>query len=81
MLHVNGYLIRSMSSLYDRISAYVRLSSRVREYFGVRRELRQGCVISPWLSNVFFDRVVGQVNELATGRREKLRDGMKGVGK
>ena len=52
---VDGYLIRSMSSLYDWSSACVRLSSRVREYFEVRRGMRQGCVMFPWLFNIFFD--------------------------
>ena len=51
---VDGYLIRSMSSLYIGSGACVGLGSRVREHFEVRRWLRQGCVISPWLFNIFF---------------------------
>ena len=37
---VDGYLIRSMSSLYNGSRACVRLGSRVGEYFEVRRGLR-----------------------------------------
>ena len=44
------------------------------EYFEVRRGLRQRNVMSPWVFNIFLDRVVGQVNERATGRGVKLRD-------
>ena len=54
---------------------------RVGEYFEVRRGLRQECVISPWLFNIFFDRVVRQVNDTATGRGVTLRDGNGGDGK
>ena len=51
---VDGYLIRSMSSLYNGSRACVRLGSRLGEIFEVRRGLRQGCVMSPWLFNIFF---------------------------
>ena len=57
MLHecgVDGYLIRSMSSLYNGSRACMRLGSRVGEHFEVEKGLRQGCVMSPWLFNVFF---------------------------
>ena len=50
---VDGYL-RSMISLYNGTRTCVRLSSRVGEYFEVRRVLRQGCVMYPWLFNFFF---------------------------
>ena len=50
----NGYLLSRMNSLYNRSRACVRLGSRVGEYFEVRRELRQGCVMSPWLLNIIL---------------------------
>ena len=40
-----------------------------------RVELIQGCVVFLWLFNVFFDRVIRQVNKMAMGM------GMEGVGK
>ena len=49
---VDGYLIRSISSLYNGSRACVRLGSRVRKMFDVRMGLRQGCVMSPWLFNI-----------------------------
>ena len=63
-----------MSSLRNGSKAYVRLGSRVGQYFEVRKALKQGCVMCPWLFNIFFDRVVRQVNERSTGRGVKLRD-------
>ena len=53
---VNGYLIKSMSSLYNGNRECVRLGSRVGEYFEVEKGLRQRFVISPWLFNIFFTK-------------------------
>ena len=36
--------------------------------------MRQGVVMHPWLFNIFFDRVVRQVNERVMGKEVKLRD-------
>ena len=52
----DGCLITRLSSLYDGSRACVRLGSKVREYFDVRKGLREWCVISMWLFNIFFDR-------------------------
>ena len=71
---VDVHLIRSMSSLYTVSRACVVLGSRVGEMFEVRRWLRQGCVMSTWLFNIFFDKVVRQVNEKAMGKGVKLKD-------
>ena len=74
-----GYLIRCMSSLYNGSRAWVKLGSRMGEYFEVRRGLRQPwCVMSLWLFNL-FDRVIRRVNERAMGNGVKLRD-KNGVG-
>ena len=68
---VGGYLIRSMSSLYEDVwqqSMDVWMGSRVGNIFELRRGLRQGYVMSPWLFNIFFDKGARQVNERAMGR-------------
>ena len=71
---VEHYLFRSMSSLYDRSRTCVKYEREVGEYFEVRRGLRQVYIISPSLFNIFFDRVVRQVNERATGKGMKMKD-------
>ena len=44
------------------------------EYFEIIKELRYRCMFR-WHLTVFFDKVLRQVSERATGRRVKLRDG------
>ena len=77
---VDGYLIRSMSSLYNESRVCVRLGSRVGEYFEVRKGLRQGCLMQISDLNIYFEQVVRQVNERAMGKGIKLRDENRGVG-
>ena len=64
---VYGYMNRSMSTLYDGNRTCVKFGSRVRKYYDLRMRLRQRHVISLWLFNIFFDRVVRLVNEWVTG--------------
>ena len=45
------------------------------EWFPVRVGLRQGCVMSPWLFNLYMDGVVREVNARVLGKGLKLVDG------
>ena len=37
--------------------------------------METGICMSPWFFNIFYDRVVRQVNERSMGKGVKLRDG------
>ncbi len=47
--------------------ACVRVGIGVRDWFPVRGGLQQGCVMSPWLFNIYIDGVVKEVNERTLG--------------
>ena len=64
-----------MKSLYAGSKACVGVGNEVSEWFPVRVGLRQGCVMSPWLFNLYIDGVIREVNARALGRRLKLIDG------
>ena len=75
MYGVGGKLLNAVRSLYGDSKACVRVGGEVSEWFSVRMGLRQGCVMSPWLFNLFIDGVVREVNARVLGRGLKLVDG------
>ena len=72
---IGGRLLRGVKSLYVGSKACVRVGNEVSEWFPVRVGLRQGCVMSPWLFNLYIDGLVREVNARVLGRGLKLVDG------
>ena len=60
--------------MYVGSKACVRVGNEVSEWFLVRVGLRQGCVMSLWLFNLYIDGVVREVNARVLGRELKLVD-------
>ncbi|CAK1594622.1 unnamed protein product, partial [Parnassius mnemosyne] len=48
-------LIQALRSLYRDSSACVRINGVYSDWFGIHKGVRQGCVASPWLFNLFMD--------------------------
>ena len=71
---IGGKLLEGVKSLYVNSSACVRVGNEVSECFPVKVGLRQGCVMSPWLFNLYIDGVVREVNARVMGRGLKLID-------
>ena len=59
---VGGKLLKAVQSFYADSRAGVRVGNDVSEWFPVNVGLRQGCMMSPWLFNVYMDGVVREVN-------------------
>ena len=57
---VGGKLLKAVQSFYVDSRVCVRVGNDVSEWFPVG--LRQGCVMSLWLFNVYMDVVVREVN-------------------
>ena len=51
-------LLDGIKAFYENCRSCVRVRREMTEFFDVRVGLRQGCVMSPWLFNVFMDSVV-----------------------
>lgn len=64
---VDDCLIRALRSLYKDSIACVRINGRCSEWFRIRRGLRQGCVASPWLFNLYVDSCLKGMKERVGG--------------
>ena len=59
---MEGKLLKAVPSFYVEGRACVQVGMSMSEWFPVNVGLRQGCVMSPWLFDVFMDGVVREVN-------------------
>ena len=55
---VEEWLLNVIRAMYVDSEACVRVDGEMSEWFGIRRGVRQGCVMSPWLFNVFMDNCI-----------------------
>ena len=70
---IGGRVLKDIMSFYDEGRACVRVGSKVSESFEVKMGLRQGCVMSPWLFNMYMDGVVREVYSRVPGKGVKMR--------
>ncbi len=65
---VGGKLLSAIQSFYEESSRCVKISGETSEHFEIKVGLRQGCVMSPWLFNIYMDGVMiemkGKVGEV-----------------
>ena len=69
-------LVRAIQSLYVECEARVKVGGKHSEWFEVEQGVRQGCILSPWLFNVFLDVIVQEARE---GFKEGVRLGEENV--
>ena len=72
LVNFGGKLLKAVQSFYVDSRACVRVGNDVSEWFPVIIGLRQGCVMSPWLFNVYMDGVVRKVNVRVLGKGLQL---------
>ena len=69
---VGGKLLKAVQSFYVKSRACVRAGNDVSEWFPVNVGLREACVMSPWLFNVYMDGVVREMNVRVLGKGLEL---------
>lgn len=69
MYGVNSNLVQALKSLYRDCRACVRINGAHTEWFNIHRGVRQGCVASPWLFNLFMDNCLKDLKERKCGLR------------
>ncbi len=55
MLWVGGHIFEGIRSICENASASVHVNRELNESFSVEVGVRQGCVMSPWLFNIYMD--------------------------
>ena len=61
-------MLKAVQSFHVDSRACVRVGNDVPKWFPVNVGLRQRCVMSPWLFNVYMDGVVREVNVRVLGK-------------
>ena len=65
-------MLKAVKRFYVDSRACVRVENDESEWFPVNVGLRPGCVMSPWLFNVYMDGVVREVNVRVLGKGLEL---------
>ena len=56
------HIIKLIKSLYDEQQASVRINGETSEWFKVGQGVRQGCIISPHLFNIYTENIMRQLH-------------------
>ncbi len=72
-----GQLLEGIKSFYENASASVQVNDELSESFNVEVGVRQGCVMPPWLFNIYKD---GCISVIKVGvRKLGARSNVRGV--
>ena len=58
---MGGQLLEGVKAFYRDASACVRVDGELSESFAIGMGVRQGCVMSPWLFNIFMDSCIREM--------------------
>ena len=64
---IGGNMYRAIKSLYSSVKASVRLGSYTTEWFDIKCGLRQGCILSPILFNLYINDLAVYLKSLDIG--------------
>ena len=56
--NISNNLIRVIKNLYDKASSVVLSNSSIGDWFRTTVGVRQGCLLSPTLFNIFLERIM-----------------------
>ena len=65
--NINAYTIRVIRNLYDQTSSAVYLNGNIGKWFQITVGVRQRCLVSPTLFNIFLERIMTEALEEQKG--------------
>ena len=63
LYNINANLTRVIKSLYDKATSAVYLNNSIGDWFRTTVGVRQGCLLSPTLFNIFLERIMADALE------------------
>ena len=63
MHHISANLVRTIEQLYDKATSAVQMNGSIGEWFRTTVVVRQGCLLSPTLFNIFLKRIMSDALE------------------
>ncbi len=67
------HILKWIQAFHKEANACVRMKGEFSESFTVEVGVRQRCVMSPWLFNIFIDGCKREMKDIARNRGAKLR--------
>ena len=65
---VNENLVRTIAQLYNKTTSAVQTNSSTGEWLRTKVGLRQGCILSPILFNIYLERILTNALEEHDGK-------------
>ena len=63
LYNINANLTRVIQNLYDKATSAVYFNSNIGDWFRTTVGVRQGCLLSPTLFNIFLERIMADALE------------------
>src|SRR5678816_4156031 len=67
-------LLNGIKSMYEDSEACVRINGVKGDWFSINSRVRQGCVMSPWLFNLYMDGVMKELEVGVAGNGVKMME-------
>ena len=66
--NISANLVRTIEQLYDKATSAVQMNGSIGEWFRTTVRVRQGCLLSPTLFNIFLERIMSDALEEHDGK-------------
>ena len=66
--NISADLVRTVEQLYDKATSAVQMNGSIGEWFRTTVGVRQGCLLSPTLFNIFLERIMSDALEEHDGK-------------
>ena len=66
--NISANLVRTIEQLYDKATSAVQMNGSIGEWFRITVRVRQGCLLSPTLFNIFLERIMSDALEEHDGK-------------